>query len=151
MSIVIALEGGLEIYRAIKKYGPLLVQAGVDLKDATDKLRNLFAQHPEHPSLTDAERADMLSILEADPATIGFGGSQTIGDELPPVPPTDNGKGFPVDSYFKFLDPYPDVNTLNAGDRIYQTDESPAHWVVTQVGVFMPGVPDPRWRQVWPA
>lgn len=143
MSIIIAIEGGLEIYRAIKKYGPLLVQAGVDLKDATDKLRNLFAQHPEHPSLTDAERAEMLSILEADPTTIGFGGSATIGDVPPPEPPK-------FTDYFKFLEAYPDTNLLNAGDHIYQTDESPSHWVVTQVGVGMPGVPDPRWRQVWP-
>lgn len=59
----------VQVIEAVRRYGPLLKEIGVDLGKAYAFLR----QQHGHPQLSMAELAEMYRIIETDPTKLGMG------------------------------------------------------------------------------
>lgn len=124
------------VFAFLKIYGPILEELGVDLT----RLYQFVEQHRTHPGLTDAERAEMKSIIDEDPTTIGMTGTP-VGDVPPPVTGPPPVQGFP---YFQVLDSDPDDSKLVAGDTVW--GNANGKFFVMQHGIGIPM--DSTWTKV---
>lgn len=75
------IRAAIEIYRAIKTYGPVVREVIGDLVALEQKLKAIFEQWHDHPELTDAERIELQNIISEDRTKIG------IVDDAPDQPP----------------------------------------------------------------
>lgn len=72
MPAITTVRAALEIYRAIKTYGPVVKEIVGDLVKLEQSLVAFFDQHQDHMQLTEAERRELLLIISEDPTKIGM-------------------------------------------------------------------------------
>lgn len=104
------IRSAIAIIRALL---PILRDAG----DAAAGLVAIIRAHKDHPGLSDAEKTEVMGILEQDPAAIGV---------IATVPVESKGV---VDNTIYFA-PLPGIApTIVKGDRVYRLEDG-NYWIV---------------------